>query len=534
MTDMAVEGGAPEPALTPAADAEPTKEDITECVDTAIAEGQAIAYDDSAGPTRLRDAVSKILDAEKKARLASDLQNTRKACLAIVELCHDCGDWKELSANILIISKRRSQLKQVITETVQKAMGFLEGTPDVETKVELLDTLRTVTEGKIYVELERARLTDVLAKIKEAKGDVEGAADILQEVQVETIGSMGKREKTDYILEQMRLCLLKQDYIRTMIISKKINSSVFEGGKLQDLKVRFYLLMIDLHSKDKGTYLEVAKAYFAIFDTPTVQTAPAAADAMATEEGGAEAKVAAAPAEAGVKADKTAEEKEAEKAAKEAEEAKPTAHDWEGRWEEALKCVVIYLALACYGNEQNDFTNRVSLLKQLPDLPMYMALNKKFLTDELVSFASLSAEYKDELLAQKLAFPADNAEVKEARYKELHDRVTEHNIRIVAKCYTRVTSARLAQLLDLPAAEAEEHVSRLVVQKIVFAKIDRLDGVIVFKKKADADETLNTWGADINSLLQKVERTCHLIAREEMIADAAKKEGKKKGKAKAK
>ena len=35
-------------------------------------------------------------------------------------------------------------------------------------------------------------------------------------------------------------------------------------------------------------------------------------------------------------------------------------------------------------------------------------------------------------------------------------------------------------------------------------------------------------------LLQKVERTCHLIAREEMIADAAKKEGKKKGKAKAK
>lgn len=34
-------------------------------------------------------------------------------------------------------------------------------------------------------------------------------------------------EKTEYILEQMRLCLKKRDYVRAQIISKKINSKVF-------------------------------------------------------------------------------------------------------------------------------------------------------------------------------------------------------------------------------------------------------------------------------------------------------------------
>lgn len=39
---------------------------------------------------------------------------------------------------------------------------------------------------------------------------------------------MDKREKVDFILEQMRLCLAKSDYIRTQIISKKINTKFFQ------------------------------------------------------------------------------------------------------------------------------------------------------------------------------------------------------------------------------------------------------------------------------------------------------------------
>lgn len=54
---------------------------------------------------------------------------------------------------------------------------------------------RTVTAGKIYVEVERARLTHKLALLKEADGDTEEAATAMQEMPVETFGSMEKKEK---------------------------------------------------------------------------------------------------------------------------------------------------------------------------------------------------------------------------------------------------------------------------------------------------------------------------------------------------
>ena len=116
---------------------------------------------------------------------------------------------------------------------IQEAMTYVDQTPDMKTKLELIDTLRTVTDGKIYVEIERARLTRMLAKIKEDQGDIAGAAEVLQEVQVETFGSMDRREKVDFILEQMRLCLAKKDYVRTQIISRKISSKFFDSNENQ-------------------------------------------------------------------------------------------------------------------------------------------------------------------------------------------------------------------------------------------------------------------------------------------------------------
>jgi 26S proteasome regulatory subunit N5 len=267
-------------------------------------EAQSVAYSDQAGPDKLETAITIIYDVEKKARLAGDLAATRKACIAAIELCFDARDWKALSENTLIISKKRAQLKQVITEVVQKVMTYVEETDDTDTKLDLLDTLRTVTEGKIYVELERARISASLVKIKEEQGLTEEAANILQEVQVETIGTMDKREKTGYILEQMRLCLAKQDFIRTAIISKKINPDVFKDETIQDLKVKFYDLSVQMHAADKA-YLEIAKCYYAIFDTPSVQ-----------------------------KNDPNIQ------------------HGFSGMWADMLKAVALFLILSPYDNEQ--------------------------------------------------------------------------------------------------------------------------------------------------------------------------------------
>ena len=55
-------------------------------------------------------------------------------------------------------------------------------------------------------------------------------------------------------------------------------------------------------------------------------------------------------------------------------------------------------------------------------------------------------------------------------------RVTEHNILVVCKYYSRIRLARLAQLLDLPPAETERHLSDMVVAGALSAKIDRPAG----------------------------------------------------------
>ena len=111
---------------------------------------------------------------------------------------------------------------------VQEACTYVDEISNLEVKLKLIDTLRTVTVGKIYVEIERARLTRKLAAIRESENNIDEAATIMQELQVETYGSMEKREKIEFLLEQMRMCLLRGDYIRTQIISRKISVRAFE------------------------------------------------------------------------------------------------------------------------------------------------------------------------------------------------------------------------------------------------------------------------------------------------------------------
>ena len=94
----------------------------------------------------------------------------------------------------------------------------------------------------------------------EEDGNVKEAAKIMQELQVETYGSMERKEKVELILEQMRLCLATQDYIRTQIISKKISTRFFDDVKNQELKLKFYQLMVE-NCHHESVYLEICKHY---------------------------------------------------------------------------------------------------------------------------------------------------------------------------------------------------------------------------------------------------------------------------------
>eukprot|EP00966_Prymnesium_polylepis_P023971 551883-Prymnesium_polylepis.1 len=85
---------------------------------------------------------------------------------------------------------------------VQLASKYVEEITDEAAKLQLIETLRAVSEGKMFVEVERARLTKALATIQESKGEILEARKIMIDTVVETLGGMDKREKTEFILEQ--------------------------------------------------------------------------------------------------------------------------------------------------------------------------------------------------------------------------------------------------------------------------------------------------------------------------------------------
>jgi len=169
-------------------------------------------------------------------RLAENVAGTRKAATEILKLCFEAKDWKLLNEQILNLSKKRGQLKQAVQSMVQQAMQYIDQTLDIETRIELIKTLNNVAAGKIYVEIERARLTKMLAKIKEEQGLIAEAADLMQEVAVETFGAMAKTEKIAFILEQVRLCLDQKDFVRAQILSRKINPRVFDADTTKEKK----------------------------------------------------------------------------------------------------------------------------------------------------------------------------------------------------------------------------------------------------------------------------------------------------------
>jgi len=155
-----------------------------------------------------------LLSLEKAARLAEDAPAATAAVTALLDLLKGAGAWPQINETVLLLAKRRGQLKAVVQAFVRQATGFVDAAPGPDAQAELMKTLLAVTEGRIYVEIDRARLTRRLAAAKEAAGDLDGAADLLQEVAVETFGAMAKSEKIDFILEQVRLCLDRGDYVR--------------------------------------------------------------------------------------------------------------------------------------------------------------------------------------------------------------------------------------------------------------------------------------------------------------------------------
>ncbi|MCJ1341281.1 hypothetical protein MMC09_006577 [Bachmanniomyces sp. S44760] len=457
----------------------------------------------------IQRSLEKLSTLEKSTRQASDLASTSRLLVAIVRICKESEDWGLLNEQVLLLSKKHGQLKQATTKMVQEVMTFIDDTPDADTKLSVIETLRTVTEGKIFVEVERARVTRILSDMKKQQGDLSAAADILCELQVETFGSMARREKTEFILEQVSLCIEKGDWTQAGILSRKISTKYFarkprkapeqiekerkereetersrsvddppveKEDDVTDLKLRYYEQQITL-AKHDDKYLEACKHYRQVLDTESV-------------EGNTELLQA------------------------------------------ALQRVIYYIILSPYDNEQSDLLHRIHSDNRNAQIPLEAQLLKLFTIPELMRWPVVSERFGLELCksdvfsASPLSAKSTSTDEKaHQRWLDLRKRVIEHNVRVIAKYYTRIQMSRLTQLLDLTDEETELYISELVTAKTVYAKIDRPARVVSFAKTRDADEVLNEWSGSMKSLLGLLERIDHLITKEEMMARITRPEG---------
>ncbi|KAK6433298.1 proteasome regulatory particle subunit [Oleoguttula sp. CCFEE 5521] len=469
--------------------------DFTKEVDALLPEAEKQGHEG-----HIQAAVDKLLGLEKQTRQASDLASTSRLLVAIVTICKEGKDWSLLNEQILVLSKKHGQLKQAITKMVQVVMGFLDDAPSLEVKLSVIETLRTVTEGKIFVEVERARVTRILSNIKYEQGDITAATDILCELQVETFGSMSRREKTEFILDQVSLCIKKGDWTQAGILSRKISTRYFnrkpiksaeqiekerkekaEKDRLRsdtavgeeempdddvtDLKLRYYEQQITL-AKHDDKYLDACKHYRQVLDTQAVE-------------------------------------------------------DNREQLKAALQRVIYFVLLAPYDNEQSDLLHRIAQDSRVEEhCKPEAAMLKLFTVTELMRWPSVESTYGHHLLHSDIFSATEDSKDPKAhqRWLDLRKRVIEHNVRVVAKYYTRITFPRLTALLDLPAKETEKYISELVVNKTIYARIDRPAQVVTFEKKRDADEVLNEWSGNMKSLLGLLERIDHLITKEEMMA----------------
>ena len=422
--------------------------------------------------------------------MGNDTPSLVKVCEASLDLCHDVGDSEALLGTLKTLATRRSQKTKAIAALVHRCLpwvvevdadGFTplapEGMGGEVARDALVEELRSITDGKMYLEAERARLTRTLAILKEAKGDTSGAADVLQEVHVETYGSLSKREKVEFILEQMRLTLLKRDYIRSYIVSNKVKRSVLDEEGFAELKVKFYTLLAKYYAHEADAF-ELAKCHHNIYSTPTVQ-------------------------------------------------------DVETRWKEALTNSVVFLCLSEYSNEVKDMMERINLDPKLDKIPECRDAVSAYLRNEIIHYP---LPYQDAL--ESVPGIVDACEVdnggeggtidigsslslskssKEHWHKTFHSRIIEHNLRVTSIYYRRIRTTRLATLLSLDVATTEQHISHMVSTGMVYAKIDRPKDEVRFMKKRCEEEVLSDWASDIGKLLGLVEETTYLIHKERMV-----------------
>ncbi|KAK9174345.1 PCI domain protein [Cryptosporidium meleagridis] len=496
-----------------------------------------------------QNAVEELLVLEKKCRQVSDSNSSCKIIYKIISWLLKYS--KNIDEPLLVIQKickKRSQLKKVISYIIQLFLNlvidsmvalnpnfakynssrkpieaitnFEESYRSISYEIKnmaecnkIITILSEITQGKIYLELERARLMLILSNIKQEDNDLKEASKLLEDITVETIGNMDLREKTQYVLEQMRLSLLCKDFVRLQIFAKKINPKIIE--KFIDLKVIYYQYLIILWHYEQNPK-EISNCFLSLLDS--------IANFENSTENNYEKLIAEIP---------------------EYMKSPISQYNFSEEMPTTASCIegyVIYLILGPYSTNIRD-----ELIKFNKDYQKHIERNIQYISDLLNDYINNELIFLEStknfnytipkyfnLLSNCFFFSNNDCEMnndvyyteykrckinlckKKDRFTLFMQRIQERNISIISCYYKTISFQRVQDLLNLDGQELQLVVNNLVERSIFSAKINQPAEIITFTSNNNNGQ-FNKFHENVGEILNKLDLLKDLISNDMMI-----------------
>jgi len=459
--------------------------DYTKIADDAI----ELAKKRSDQKESIANVVNELLVVEKKLRLAGKEPEVLKVCRAILDLIALGKHWTMLSEQVNLLSRRRAQTVKVIKEIVKIGVGMIDLAEEPD-RTKLIDSFLEQVSGKIFLEIERVKLTELKTQQLVAKGEDKAASKLMQSVQIETYGTIDKEKRLDFMLEQMKLLLKVDDFIRMAVVRNKIKEKLLRAFP-ERCKI-YNQLSVQLFLNDEN-FVGISEGYWNIHELLRAVDSPDKKMDVDEKEP--------------IKEDKEAKKVDEVKG----EEYFDSDH---------FNCAVVSCILAEYSEEQAKLLKKylkimedrkqegiselISFLLKVfnraePMTPIMDTLGKRGLDQELLEFELL-------YIGKKIRDPQ--------LLTLLKTRSLQHNIRIYSLYYTQMTLDRVSEFLGVSKEEAEDVVCKMVGKDKLWARIDQLTGIIKFRKPVDNTEVLSGWTKNVDSMLDLVAKTSEMINKE--------------------
>eukprot|EP00759_Apiculatamorpha_spiralis_P007227 PhF_6_TR14253/c1_g1_i1/m.22888/K03035/PSMD12, RPN5; 26S proteasome regulatory subunit N5 len=413
--------------------------------------------------------VDEILNLEKTARLHGDIDSTKRLAVEVVAIYRVLKEYEVMIDMLQLILRRRGQAPQVQTACVKEATEGVTsmsstGTENRKRLMTCIERIRECTEGRLHVELEYGRLSVLLATMHEEDGDITTSCNILQHIQVETMTSMSRQEKLKVLVHHIQLCMQLKDYTRAAIMSRKIGARAIAADDARTLRDQYFRLMIEYYTHLQS-YHHIAMCWWELF----------------------------------------------------------TCHNQTDA--DMLRNAILYLILAppatpkdvSEGAECTAFSAvvkevvRVDWLKKLSQVPIIADTQLPQLIEVFTGPEWIQADVFTSQFSWFL-----NADAVKPHTLLIKQRLVEHNLLIISKHYTRCRLSKVSQLVSLSQSEVEAVIMNLVSMAMMYAKIDRVKGIVVFRQPSQGVKDMEEWSQGIDKVMKLLNETCHLIQKERM------------------